>query len=484
MSEKLVLDGDLFLEVDFRDKDRAKKAGAKPAFHDDGKGFKGWYIPKGKDVTPSKEWWPVDFKKHMGMEDAIEQVDVTSSLSLTELLIKVKSTLERHQSAAEWVRAEIVSIGGSHHLYLELSDYDAQGNEKSKTRGVIWASQRAILDRFEAETGIPLKEGVKVLCKAYVEFSEKYGFSLRIVDIDTKFTLGDMEAKLLAIRRTLEKEGIASKNKMLPNPKDFTNVAVIAPDGAAGLGDFMTQAVSLIDYGLCKFKHFAAVFQGQNALTSLSKALDQVHHEVMAGVEYDAVVIIRGGGDKAGLYALNEIELARRVCLMPVPVIVGIGHERDDTVLDELANIRCATPSLVIAQIVGQICHNAQQAHKDYLAIKNMAGNVLNSALLDCQRLEADVKSGSQKQLKMAAQLADAALQSVKNEARHALIRAKTGADELLTSALYSDPRNVVKKGYALVRDESGKVVGNKADLGAVITVQMRDGSVRARVEE
>lgn len=480
MNDELILDGNLTLDVDFRDKDKVKRAGAKPQFVD-GK-FVGWFVPKGKDVAPFKAWWPADFRQQMGVEE--EQADVAGqSMSLTELLTKVKGTLERYQSGAEWVRAEVVNIGGAHHLYLELSDYDIEGNEQAKTRGVIWASQRSILKRFESETGIPLKSGVKILCKAYVEFSERYGFSLRIIDIDTKFTLGDMEAKLLQIRNTLTREGVIDKNRRLRDPGDFTNVAVIAPDGAAGLGDFMTLANSLMDYGLCDFKHYPATFQGQNATRSLCAALDSVLHAVEAGVNYDAVVIIRGGGDKAGLYALNELEIARRVCLMPVPVMVGIGHERDDTILDELARVRCATPSLVISGIAGQIMHNAKQAREDFMRIKSMTKETLSRARLDCHRMESVLASAAQGQLQFAAKTADRLHQQVIDETRHALSRAKNQVRELMTSALYSDPRAMISKGYALVRDESGKVVGDGASLTGIISVQMRDGQIKARIE-
>lgn len=505
MSEKRCLDNDLFLEVGFRDKDKAKRAGARPSFHPNGGGFKGWFIPKGMDVNPAKEWWPDEFKQEMGISTK-EVVDESNSFSLSQVLGGVKKILENRFVDPVWVRAEVVSMSGGHHQYLELSDYDDSGSEKAKARGVIWASQKPMLDRFKRETGMALKGGVKVLCKAYIEFSERYGFSLRIVDIDSKFTIGDMEAKLLTIRATLKDEGIYDLNKLLHSPRDFTNVAVIAPEGAAGLGDFMTQAVLLIDHGLCKFKHFPAVFQGQNATQSMSRALDSVRHEVTETGQYDAVVIIRGGGDKAGLYALNEIELARRVCLMPIPVIVGVGHERDNTILDEISNMRSATPSLVISHIFGQICHNAKKARKDYTLIRSLSAEMLSKARLDCERANTSVKSLCQRQLTRARtdcervdtqikslakgqltrarQLAEILMREIREEARHALILSRSQVKDLITAALYADPKGVIDRGYAVIRNEDGKVVGNKSELKDNITVQMRDGEVRARIEQ
>src|SRR5690606_10875306 len=138
-------------------------------------------------------------------------------------------------------------------------------------------------------------------------------------------------------------------NRLLPPPREFTRVAVISPADAAGLGDFRSEADRLQSYGLCDFHYFHALFQGAGAEDSLVSTIAKLFEQQKSRPLYDALVIIRGGGDKAGIYDVNKVRIARCVCRFPIPVLVGIGHERDTTILDEVANSRFATPSLAIS---------------------------------------------------------------------------------------------------------------------------------------
>jgi len=482
MAENIILDFDLLLKVDFNDKERAKKLGVKP-FVTDGV-FKCWYAPKGKDVSVFKEWWPDEFRKSRGEQSDVLPKNTETGISLKELMGQIKGTIEKNHSSAIWIRAEVVNLSGfKPHVYMELTDYDVNGSEQAKARGMIWGSQVNILNKFESETGMPLKSGVKILFKAYVDFSEKFGFGLRIVEIDSNFTLGDMEAKLISIRKKLKDDGVYDLNKKLTQPRDFMNIAVIAPEEAAGLGDFMSKADKLSEFGLCKFENFSAKFQGQYTKESISKTLDNISMLLNMGRSFDAIVFIRGGGDKAGLYSLNEYDIAKRICEMPIPVIVGIGHERDNTILDEVACIRCATPSLVVSLINDTIISNAKQAREDFIRIKKMASDAIHRAKLSCEKIDAQIKSAASNQLHQSRLRVEKQFNLINENAKFSLSVARNKIKQLMTEALYADPIKIINKGYALIRNENGKVEGNSLsiDTGETITVQMRDGCFFAK---
>lgn len=486
MTEPLIINDDLMLCDNFHDKDKIKSLGAKP--HWDKKTFKGWYVPKGMNLNPFEKWWHPRFKEAMRLQNPKKEGDVKETGSrLSQILRDVKNAIEGQMSNAYWIQAEVVSVSGNAHTYLELADYDDNGKELAKSRGTIFASRKDILKMFEEQTGLPIKAGMKVLVQGYVKFSELYGFSIDITEIDSRFTVGDMEAKLLKIKAELTKKGILDSNKRLMPPKDFSRVAVIAPKEAAGLGDFKTQADGLHQFGLCEFVYFHAVFQGPQSIPTICAALDEVTRQIMVNDEkFDALVIIRGGGDKAGLYALNEYEIAYRVCTTPIPIYVGIGHERDNTLLDELACVRLPTPSLVISQIAGTIVQNAQNAREDLSLLKRLASDTINQAKLSLDNIRGLVVQESKQLVSDAKQNIASEKQSMISAAEDITVTARHEIKNGMTDLLYQDPKKIVDKGYGIIRKDTGKVTGNATDLNSdeSITISLRDGDVKATVNQ
>lgn len=223
------------------------------------------------------------------------------------------------------VEASEVKAARNGHLYFNFVEHDASGREIAKCNGVLWANRaKSVLQRFNTATGGDLKPGLKLLVQAVAEMHPQYGFSLQVLDIDPSYTLGDMEQKLAKIRDTLTREGAFDRNKRLRKPLDFRRVAVIAPDGAAGLGDFRQEADRLSAHGVVEFLYYSALFQGAGAAESISKAFSSVlldHTET----PFDAVCLIRGGGAKTDLAWLNELAIARVICDSPIPVFRGLG---------------------------------------------------------------------------------------------------------------------------------------------------------------
>lgn len=273
-----------------------------------------------------------------------------TGIRLSELLGQVRGAVAA-MATKVWVQAEISQVsdrGGSGHVYVDLVEHeDGQKQPVAKARAILWRAVAArVLPAFEQVTGSRLAAGMKVLVQVTPEFSETYGLSLRISDIDPRFTMGEMAARLMEIRRRLIELGEFDRQRSLELPVDLFHVAIIAPVGAAGLGDVMREARELEARGVCRFDVRGTVFQGEQAPEAIIEAISAAYHAAMeAGNRLDAIMIIRGGGAASDLAHLNDLRLARTICRCPVPVFTGIGHERDNTILDEVACQRFDTPS-------------------------------------------------------------------------------------------------------------------------------------------
>jgi exodeoxyribonuclease VII large subunit len=268
-------------------------------------------------------------------------------LTLRELTYLIKSTIDSTLPDEYWVTAEVSQISchlNSGHCYMEI--VEKQGNATAaKMRANIWARDfRQISVNFRNLTGQELQAGMKILMLARVTYHEVHGLSLNIRDIDPRYTLGEMALKRKEIIEKLTKEGIIDRNRSLPLPPVLQNIAVISSATAAGYGDFINR-LDNNPYGY-KFSHklFQSYVQGERAEESILKALKQCKR---IRNYLDAVVIIRGGGSTFDLHCFDSYLLAKEIALFPLPVFTGIGHERDETVADRVANKRLITPTAV-----------------------------------------------------------------------------------------------------------------------------------------
>lgn len=224
-----------------------------------------------------------------------------TQLSLSEYLTTVQEVIQLTFDEAVWVKAEIrnLSIKGGHY-YLELAEKDEDSHKViASCKGTLWkfTAQKIVL-RFERESGIELSKDLNVLIKVKAKFDPQYGFSVNIEDIDSSFTLGDIAKRYQQILQRLTQEGLLNNNKQLPIPFDLQNVLVIAPENAAGLGDFKKDADALAQAGVCHFVYHSATFQGNTAPTSIMQALASALKQWAQAYQSapDLIVIIRGGG--------------------------------------------------------------------------------------------------------------------------------------------------------------------------------------------
>lgn len=393
-----------YLTVSFRDKDAAKALGARW----DG-AQRQWYVPDGRELAPFAQWLPIQMDTTLPLVSSstalpastIGHTDIAIAakkwVTLSSLLAGVSQAVAQAYRAGIWTLIEVVELranGG--HVFMGVSERDAGGGVLAKTSAVIWQSTaNAILPEFERATGAQLAPGIKLLVRARPVFKPMHGFSIEIDAIDPEYTLGDLEARKREIRQRLQAEGVFTANKELSAPWDFNAVLVVAPAGGAGLGDFQAEADRLEQFGVCSFTYVFSRFQGEGAAKEICDALQAAvssWHCTHAGPP-DAVVIIRGGGAVNDLAWLNDYDLARFICDLPIPVLTGIGHERDSTVLDEVANSKFDTPSKVAAGIEEVICTRAAQARANYELIHGRAKQLVQALAAKGAALDASVRA-------------------------------------------------------------------------------------------
>lgn len=416
-----------FLTVAFREKDAAKALGARW----DGTERR-WYVPEGLELAPFAAWLPAqtgELAKTASLLPSIETAPGPRGIPLSQLLNGVARTVAAAYSDGVWTTAEVLRVsarGG--HVYLELSERTSDGGVVAKAQAAIWSrTAEKIIPEFERATGAILAAGIKLLVRARPVFKAQFGFSLEIDAIDPTYTLGDLEAKKREIRERLKRGGLFEMNKSLASPWDFTRVLVVSPEAAAGHGDFASEAARLQRFGLCHFEYLHSRFQGDGAAAEIREVLLQ---GLAQGGRLDAVIIIRGGGAVNDLAWLNDYDLARAICECPVPVLTGIGHERDNTVLDEVAHRRFDTPSKVAAGMEQHIASRARAAQTSFDHVVTQAERASQRARAQTEQLELEVQSSATAALQQARAQGAQLMGSIGDSAREALHQADRQARE------------------------------------------------------
>ncbi|MFV5403991.1 exodeoxyribonuclease VII large subunit [Acinetobacter sp. 228] len=409
-------------------------------------------------------------------------------LSLKEYLATVQKVVKQTFDTPVWVKAEIRNLSiKAGHYYLELAEKEADSDQViASCRATIWKfSAQKMVSQFERESGIELSRDLKVLIKVKANFDPQYGFSLNIVEIDSSYTLGDIARRYQQIVERLTAEGLIQRNKNLPSPFDLNRVLVISPENAAGLGDFRKDADALQRAQVCEFIYHSATFQGntapQNIMQSLAQALKQWVQTYETAP--DLIVIIRGGGAVNDLAYLNDYDLAALLCKRSVPIWVGIGHEKDRTILDEIAHRSFDTPSKVIAGIRNHIVELTQevanclqriqrlsqqqiQAYQNqndhfFKLIQTLANNQILDALQRLQQIKSNTASLAQQHTQLMNQQLDA----------------------LMRETLLQNPQHVLSKGYAIVRQQDHVMSSiTQIDNQQPVQIELHDGLFSAQL--
>lgn len=406
------------------------------------------------------------------------------SFSLYELGRLIRLALNQGLPDAYWVQAELSEVREAYngHCYIELVQKAERGNALlAKARGTIWANiYKMLRPYFENATGQRFAAGIKVLLQVSVEYHEQYGLSLTVHDIDPTYTLGDMARRRREILMQLEEEGVLTLNKELLMPTLPQRIAVVSAAGAAGYGDFCDQ---LMDnpYGFVFYpKLFPAVMQGDRVEETVIAALDRIAAE---RDEWDVVVIIRGGGATSDLSGFDTYPLAANCAQFPLPIITGIGHERDDTVLDLVAHTRVKTPTAAAEYLIATLSDAAA-------ALDTLVAS-LTANLTECiHREEGRLQQIATRLPSLLALVHTRQLHRIEQiESRlkvagaHSLVEQQHRLQLIEKIIEGASPAHILQRGYSITRCD-GHVVRNAASLpvGAVLTTEFADGQVSSSV--
>lgn len=387
------------------------------------------------------------------------------ALSLYDLNVLVRRSIEQCLPDEFWVQAELsdVRTNSTGHCYLEFIQKDPRNNNLiAKARGTIWSNVfRLLKPYFEESTGQAFVSGIKVLVQVTVSFHELYGYSLTVQDIDPTYTLGDMLRRRKEILKQLEEEGVLTLNKELDMPRLPQRIAVISSPTAAGYDDFCHQLQNNPRGFYFRTELFPALMQGDRVEKSVLAALDQVNARLQ---EFDAVVIIRGGGATSDLSGFDTYLLAASCAQFPLPIITGIGHERDDTVLDSVAHTRVKTPTAAAELLIN--CMNDAADELETLAARLQEG--VRSLLAQEQRkllaYKNRIPSAVYRRISNAKLILLTARKDIAQSVAISLSRRRHRLELLQQRLADASPQKQLARGYSITLKD-GKVVKNMDEL-------------------
>ena len=407
-------------------------------------------------------------------------------ITLSELQRHIKQALEGALPLPVWVVAEVseLKVNYSGHCYLELVEKSepARGGTpipRAQARAVIWRQQYAMLSAyFEAETGSRLAAGMKILAKVLVSYHELYGLSLQITDLDASYTLGEVEGQKQMTIAQLQADGVWDMNREQELPLLTQRVAIVSSAAAAGYRDFCNE----LQQGGYAFRTtlFDAVVQGQAAEESICAALAAVAERQE---EFDVVVIIRGGGSASDLSCFNSYRLCSYVAQFPLPVVTGIGHDKDTSVADMVAHTPLKTPTAVAAWLTERMArlegwltdaamHLSELAVKatqrEQLRLERMAGEVARLGGTYCERARSRM-----------AMLGE----QLRSEVARFIERRAMFLQVAESSVEARAPEKILRLGFAVVRCDGRAVTSAKGLKGREVDIQLAEGYIKAEVK-
>ena len=406
------------------------------------------------------------------------------TFTLLELNRMVRETIERQMDGEYWVEAELSDLHDRNHCYMELVENDPFGpTPLAKARAVCWAYRwTALRSKFERQTQQQLRPGIKVRMMVTPTFHEAYGFAYQVSDIDPDYTLGDIVRKRMEIIRQLKEAGIFDLQRELVLPRFAQRIAVISSAQAAGYGDFCHQ-IDDNSYGL-SFSHelFAAIMQGEQVEQSVIAALDRINARID---EFDVVVIIRGGGATTDMSGFDTLALAENVANFPLPIITGIGHDRDECILDMVSYMRVKTPTAAAAFLIDHLSEvyaalvsarerisRIAERHLAYekMRLKQLADRIPTLFALTRERQTKRIDA-------LAHRLDSAATQRLERE-RHRL-------QLVAQRAQAQDPIHILRRGYSITLHNGHALrSGDELADGDIIETRLEQGTLKSEIRK
>ena len=427
-------------------------------------------------------------------------------MKLSDFNVLIEGVLNGNlQLRNQWVIAETsdLRLNRSGHCYTELLEKDAKNETVAKIGAVIWGGNYSTLyHKFLNATGQVLSTGMKVMVNVSVSYHHLFGLKLVINDIDPSYTMGDMARQRQEILNRLAKEGIIDMNKQLPWPEVPQRIAIISAEGAAGYGDFMNQLQGN-PYGLQFYTClFHAVMQGTQTVPTVLAALDRINRHLDL---FDCVVIIRGGGATSELNSFDNYDLAANVAQFPLPVIVGIGHERDVTVLDDVAALRVKTPTAAAEWLIQRgtdaLSHLNELQDAVTTAVRETVGQAREHlayftslipatarSIIDTNRVRLDnharnIPFAANNLIVNQRTRLERAMERMADAVNAAMQREQQRLHALGEKATLLSPVNTLQRGYSLVRvGDKCVTAANQLQPGDSVSIQFATGTADATV--
>lgn len=394
--------------------------------------------------------------------------------TLSDLLNDLKDVVDETLSEDVWIVAEIAKLkqqGKNGHIYLELIDRDQYGNELSKINAKIWSSNSyKITNKFESATKEKIKDGIKCEWLVKLDYNIKYGLSLTISDIKPLWTIGEHEKKKDEIRKKLKEENLWWKQQNILSPNIITSIAIIAPQEAAGLGDFISEANKWKEIGLINVDVFNATFEGEKTSSSIQDALlkikkqEDIYFEKYGQALYDIIIILRGGGAKTSLAWLDDYGILYQVLSHNTPIWSAIGHEQDNGLLDEISSLSLHTPSKAAQRIWDTL-------QKEYYNFEQGYSFITNEKSKRCDKLENNIKNITE---------------NIIYEAYQRIESLKRKTTDLSREAITLGPQATLERGYVIIKDDSNHIIKSAEELEdkESITIQWHNSNKKINIKE
>ena len=407
-----------------------------------------------------------------------------NSISLSELTDQINETIRSRFDKPVWIRAEISELrynpGG--HCYMELIEKDNHSDAiLAKSKATCWSTTfRMLKPYFESTTGQVLRAGLNVLVAVTVEYHGVYGFSLNVRDIDPTFTIGEMAARRLKIIRQLETDGILEMNKDLKLPTLLQRIAIISSPTAAGYGDFCDQLKNDPSNFAFYTKLFPATMQGDQAEASIIAALEKVYENIDL---FDALIIIRGGGATTDLACFDAYDLAANCAQFPLPIITGIGHQRDISILDMVANVSLKTPTAVAEFLIGNLQKSEHHIQNIFSDIRYLVNTKIEKEHRFVDQSHHRIKQFLKAIVAQKTNRLDRQISRLQSTVRMQLLQQKNRLALLEKSIENHSPSFLLKHGYTLTT-LNGKRISSVKEVksGDLIRSFVHDGDFESKI--
>lgn len=403
------------------------------------------------------------------------------SLSLYELNRMVARTIADNFGTPLWVTAEIASmnVASNGHCYLELIEKNPKtGSTTARAKAMVWANRWWLVkETFEQGTGQPLQAGMKVMVQVMVNMHEAYGYSLVIQDIEPSYTLGEMQRKRMEIIQRLTEEGMIDMNRSVPMPRPVQRIAIVSANTAAGYGDFCHQLENN-EFGLKFYTYlFPAQMQGEQTEASVITALNKIYEHQE---KFDVVVIIRGGGSVVDLNSFDSYELALNIANFPLPVIVGIGHERDNTVLDTVAHLSVKTPTAAAAFLIEHMADELSMIDELQTRMLDSTQGRIEREQLRLDRYN-NVIQGTHIRLGQQLNRLTLTEERIGMILRHRLEAERQKMEFAERTIQMAQPDNILRRGFSIAR-VNGKAIKDASQVkaGDIIETELACGKIRS----